>query len=229
MIDPAALDRFEALVTRRLRFEPVAYLLGRREFYGRSFRVDARVLTPRPETEHLVEAALERIPRPAAGYRILDVGTGSGILAATLAQERPDAVVFACDRSREALELAAANRAPRLHQADLVAAVADGSLDMVVANLPYLDPAAQDRDPPDLRHEPEMALYAGEQGLALNRRLLTEGLRVLRPGGWLLAEHGSLQGDELADRARALGYPEVFTGKDLAQRPRFLAARRGGA
>lgn len=201
-VPAAAAARFEALLARRLAGEPVAYLTGIKEFYGRPFAVDRRVLIPRPETEHLVEAALARAreaaPEPAAPGRprILDVGTGSGCLAVTLALELPGAEVAATDVSPAALAVAAANarrlgaRTVRFAAADRCAGLDLGRFDLVVSNPPYVDPDDAAALSPEITgFEPHRALFAAGRGEALIAALIAGG-EGLSPGASLLLEIG---------------------------------------
>jgi len=230
----AAGERFAALLERRLAGEPVAYLTGEREFWGRSFHVDRRVLIPRPETEHLVEAALAA-PLPAAP-RILDVGTGSGCLAVTLAVELPAARVVATDLSPAALAVAAVN--VRRHgvagrvallAADLWQPLRLGAFDLVVSNPPYVDPAtapALSREVVD--HEPGLALFAGDAGRAALRRLVEGAAAGLAPGARLLLEVGHDQATIVAQHGAASGLQIEGVGDDLAGIPRVVRLRRSG-
>lgn len=227
--------RFDELLAGRLERRPVAYLLGEKEFYGLPFRVGPGVLVPRPDSETLVELALARIPGDGAGFRVADIGTGSGCLAATLAHHRPAARVLAVELSSGALPLARANlapspeRAPRgvwLVQGDLAACLAPESLDLMVSNPPYVDPATSPELAPELDHEPPGALFAAERGLACVRELLPQARRVLRPGAWLVLEHGFDQGAAIREIAEAAGLVEVSTARDLGRRERCLLARQ---
>lgn len=226
--------RFHALLERRSTGEPAAYLLGRREFHGRTFGVDERVLIPRPETELLVEIALALSSGLPAAATVLDIGTGSGCIALTLAAERPHWRVLATDLSPGALACAQAN-ARRLGlesrvafvAADLAGPIALASIDLVVSNPPYVDPAEPALVALDVRtHEPHLALFAGDRGLAILARLfdLAEGLH----GGALLAcEIGFGQLDAvlaLSGRRRWLELVEVRT--DLAGIARDVVFRR---
>jgi release factor glutamine methyltransferase len=193
-VPAAAAARFEGLLERRLGGEPVAYLTGSREFYGRRFAVDERVLIPRPETEHLVEAALAAPlpPRP----RILDLGTGSGCLAVTLALELPGARVLATDASPAALAVAAANArrlgagGVRFAAADRYAGLELAAFDLVVANPPYIDPAEAGSLSPEItRFEPHGALFAADRGEAMLGELIAGAAR-LSAGASLVLEIG---------------------------------------
>ena len=227
----AHAERFRALVQRRAHGEPVAYLTGAREFWGRDFTVDARVLVPRPETEHLVEAALRLAatlpPRP----RILDLGAGSGAIAVTLALELPEARVVAVDRSPGALALSARNARAlgatslRLLAGDWAAALRVEEFDLLVSNPPYLDP----QDPAVQRevaaHEPPAALFAGRGGLDAYRALLTSVVGA-RPGTPLLLELGAGQAPALRALAPSRGWHLTAVVEDLAGIERVAELQR---
>jgi release factor glutamine methyltransferase len=225
-------ERYRELLRRRSKGEPVAYLFGEREFFGRPFAVDSRVLVPRPETEHLVERALalELPPRP----RILDLGTGSGCIAITLVLELPDARVVATDLSLDALQVARANArrhrlGPRLAllAADLAAPLALGAFDLVVSNPPYIDPGDAPGLSPEVRdHEPHLALFAPGHGTSVLERLLAAG-RGMAPGVSLLLEIGHDQVRALHDAvtdAPGLEWVEAF--EDYAGIHRVVHLRR---
>jgi release factor glutamine methyltransferase len=207
---------------QRIKGEPTQYVTGRQEFYGREFRVTRDVLIPRPETEHLVEAALAR-----GAENILDIGTGSGAIAVTLALETK-ARVTASDVSPAALRVARQNADALGARVDFVAcdlgdAFAEGSFDLLVSNPPYI--AGRDRASlqPEVRdHEPGLALFGGEDGLAIYRRLIPEAARLLRTGGWLMMELGD------ADAVQEIcgSWTGVEIVNDLAGIPRVLLARR---
>lgn len=213
---------FGRYLHQRIKGEPTQYITGRQEFYGREFRVTRDVLIPRPETEHLVEVAMSR-----GSNSILDIGTGSGAIGVTLALESK-ARVTASDVSAAALRIARKNAdalGARIDfvACDLGAAFAGGSFDLVVSNPPYI--AGRDRAglQAEVRdHEPELALFGGEDGLAVYRRLIPEAMRLLRTGGWLMMELG----DAAAVREMCAGWGDVEVVNDLAGIPRVLIARR---
>lgn len=210
----------------RLQGKPTQYITGHQEFYGREFRVTPDVLIPRPETEHVVEAALSRA---AGAPAILDVGTGSGAIAITLALETAARVV-ATDISVDALRVASENAralGARLNfiACDLTGAFAAGVFDMVVSNPPYvpaLDHSTIQREVRD--YEPPAALYGGDDGLDVYRRLVPEAQRLLKPGGWLMMELGYAVVD--AVRAMLADWRDVEITSDLAGLPRVAMARR---
>ncbi len=229
-LPPALAARLEPLLRRRTAREPVAHIVGEREFWSLSLAVDRRVLVPRPETELLVEAALRRSP---LARRVLDCGTGSGAVAAALARELPHATVWACDRSLAALAVARENcarHAPdvRLLAGDLLAAVRAAAVDLVVSNPPYLSESALAAVAPEVREfEPREALAAGPEGLDVLRRLIADATRVLAPGGWLLVEIGAGQDVAVRRLFEATGcYTDLVIEDDHAGIPRVVGARR---
>jgi release factor glutamine methyltransferase len=217
--------RFDALVARRARREPVAYILGRRAFRDLELHVDPRVLIPRPETELLVEAARE-LP---GGARVLDVGTGCGAVALALKQERPDLEVTGSDESAGALAVARANGdrlglAVAWRRADLLAG-AGGPWDAVLANPPYVADTELPALAPEIaRHEPPAALRAGEDGLAVIGRLVEEVAAAEVP--WVALEVGMGQAEAVRGRLAAAGYGGVEARPDLAGISRVVVARR---
>lgn len=207
--------RFEAACARRLQGEPVAYILGRKEFFGLQLHVDARVLVPRPDTETLVTWALEHM---APQGTVLDLGTGSGAIALALQQERPDATVMAVDRSDDALAVAQANAQRlglpvRFAQGDWLHDMA-GRFDLIVSNPPYI--AAQDPHLPELVHEPRQALVAGADGLDDLRTIVAAAGAHLHAGGWLLLEHGYDQAEAVRALLTQHGFTQVRSRSDLA-------------
>lgn len=213
---------------QRLEGMPTQYITGRQEFYGREFRVTRDVLIPRPETEHVVEACLARL---LPGMTVLDVGTGSGAIASTLALERP-VRVFASDISAPAVGVAARNAA-RLKATvtfacgDLLAAFRGASVELVVSNPPYVprtDAEGLQREVRDF--EPHVALFGGLTGLEVYERLAAEALDVLKPGGWLVMELG-YNSERPVRRMLETGWRQIESIPDLAGIPRVIAARAG--
>ncbi len=225
-----AAERFESLLMRRERGEPVAYLLGRRGFWTLDLHVTTATLIPRPETELLVEQALMRIPSDRA-VRIADLGTGSGAIALAIAMERSLALVIATDASRAALDVAQANAAAHeirnveFRQGDWWGALAGERFDLVVSNPPYIAHIDAHLDQGDLRFEPRAALASGVDGLNAIRVIVAGAPEHLHPGGWLLLEHGWEQGTAVRDLLRAAGFVDVATVRDLENRDRVTFGR----
>lgn len=248
----AALDavqqaEYEALLLRRAAGEPVAYILGEREFYGLMFKVTPAVLIPRPETELLVEMALQRCGRVAASppgtywrppcegmsqqVRVLDMGTGSGVIALSIARARPEVRVLACDASSDSLKVAAENM--RIHGignvdlllSDWYAALGAQRFDLIVSNPPYI---AMD-DPHllqgDVRFEPTSALASGDDGLRDIRHIISGAPARLTFRGWLLLEHGYDQAQQVRELLQSAGFSEVFSAQDLAGIERVSGGR----
>lgn len=215
-----AYEQFAEWVERRAAGEPLAYLVGEAEFRGRVFQVSPAVLIPRPETEVLIELALDKA-RWLAAPRIVDLGTGSGIVAVSLALECPVATVVAVDLSNEAISVAR-NNAGRLgakidfRQGDWLAPLAGERFDLIVSNPPYV----ADGDPHlalnGLPFEPQMALTDGADGLDCIRRIVADAAAHLKPGGWLLFEHGYDQGEASRNLLTAAGFKAASTFPDLA-------------
>ncbi len=222
-----ASARLAPLLARRVGREPVAQLVGEREFWSLPIRVDRRVLTPRPETEMLVEAVCR-----LGGRRILDAGTGSGAIAVAVAAERPGATVVALDRSADALAVARTNVPPsvRLVRGDWLGCFAAGSFDVVVSNPPYVPAGDLAALEPEVRdHEPREALVAGADGLDAYRVLVAQAATVCAPGGWLVVEMGAGQAAGVAALLDAVGqYDRCVVERDAAGIERVLAARRRG-
>ena len=219
-------EQYENLIRRRLASEPVQYITGVQEFFGLLFEVTPDVLIPRPETEHLVEAALERIKGEA---RIIDVGTGSGAIAVALAHALPRSLVTAVDLYPAALQ--AARRNAQRHgvfdrvtflQSDLLAEAGSGEFDAVVSNPPYIADA-EVLEPQVADYEPRSALYAGPTGLEVYKRLIPQARRVLKPLGWLMMEIG--YGQQPAVAALLSGWRALTFVPDLQGIPRVVLAQ----
>jgi release factor glutamine methyltransferase len=227
----AATDpTYRAMLARRLTGEPIAYILGHREFYGLEFEVSPAVLIPRADTELLVDLALERLPADAQGW-VADLGTGSGCVAIAIAQARPRLRVIACDVSPDALRVAARNAARHgarnvsFLQGDWLDALAGARLDMIVSNPPYI--RAADEHLPGLRHEPQLALVSGEDGLQAWRAIAADASRCLVSGGWLLMEHGYDQDEACRALLQGCGFGDLFSARDLGGQPRVTGGRAG--
>ncbi|MDA7416712.1 peptide chain release factor N(5)-glutamine methyltransferase [Xenophilus arseniciresistens] len=214
----AAAEAYRALCTRRAGGEPLAYLVGHKEFHGLNLQVDARVLVPRPDTETLVEWALAVLAGQAAP-QVLDLGTGSGAIALALQQARPDATVDAVDASADALAVARANAQRlglpvRFRQAHWLAGAPAAHYQAIVSNPPYI--AEGDAHLAALRHEPAQALASGADGLDDLRHLVQHAPGHLAPGGWLLLEHGWDQAEAVRALLHDRGFVDVQSKADLA-------------
>jgi len=219
VVEEAALLGFASLVARRAGGEPVAYLVGHREFFGREFAVSPAVLIPRPETELLIEIALARVG--AGNTAILDPGTGSGCIAVTLALEIPQAQVCAIDTSAAALAVAHTNAERhgaklRLLQSDWFAALDGERFDLIVANPPYIAAADPHLAEGDLRHEPSAALVSGADGLDAIRRLIAAAPAHLAPDGQLWLEHGYDQAEAVRALLVATGIVDIEQHRDFS-------------
>ena len=227
------LTPLRELVKRRGSGEPLQHLLGTVEFCGRSFRCDKRALVPRPETEQLVELLISHFKSEIARSRMIDVGTGSGVIALTLAAEFPKAEVVGADISEEALMLARenaerfglANRV-RLLRSNLLESM-QPSFDLIVANLPYVSTEDRQNLSREVLHDPEVALFAGARGDELMRQLIAQAPSWLRPGGMLAMEIGISQSETLVAALAAKNYRDIWTEKDYSGVIRFLFARYG--
>jgi len=232
-LEPQTLHAFQDLVERRAQGVPVAYLTGAREFWSLQLEVSEATLIPRPETEHLVECALEHIPAGAA-WHVADLGTGSGAVALAIAHERPMCRLVASDYSLPALAVARRN-ASRLSipnisfvAAHWLAPFRDSTFDMIVGNPPYIphaDPHLQNGEP---QFEPRTALASGDDGLNAMRAITAQAVNALRPGGWLLLEHGYDQTNAVIKLLTAQGYLAICDHKDLAGHGRVAEARTQG-
>ena len=222
---PEQARRFAALLARRLAGEPIAHLRGRQAFWKQELRVTPDTLIPRPETELLVELALELLPATVP-LIVADAGTGSGAIALALALERPAWTLLALDLSPGATAVAADNlrRAGATNawviRADWVAPLAPASLDALIANPPYIPSTDPHLTRGDLPHEPRTALAAGPEGLDAFRRLIPQARTRLKPGGLLALEHGFDQAPAVRDLLTAAGFTGVATRSDLAGQPR---------
>lgn len=231
MVPADQATRFEAAVARRAAGEPLAHVTGLAGFRHLVLRSDGRALIPRPETEGVVDLLLARVRTG----RVADIGTGSGCLALSLAQEGSFSQVVGVDVSAAALALAAENRARtglpvQVVRGDLAAPLATGAFDAVVSNPPYLTEAEYAAlDPSVARWEPALALASGADGLAATWRLLADLPRVLRPGGWMVLEVDCHRAAHVGRRAAELGWQDVQVGDDLFGRARYVVARRSDA
>ena len=229
--DPLAdhiVERFRQLLAARCAGQPVAHLLGSREFWSMQFRVTADTLIPRPETEHLVEYTLQLPLDDNAS--VLDYGTGSGVVAIVLATQRPGWDVTAIECSSSALAVAKENAAS--HQAEInfmqacdLSLVPPQSLDLLVSNPPYVAAGDAHLQQGDVRFEPTMALVAGEDGLDCIRMLVADAHRCLKSSGYLVMEHGFDQGDRVRELLAGAGYGNITTIKDLAGHDRLSAGQ----
>jgi release factor glutamine methyltransferase len=221
-------------VQRRVDGEPLQYLLGSWDFFGRAFRTDERALIPRPETEILVEIALKVIrTQPSSRNRLLDIGTGSGVLAITLALECPSLSVVGSDVSPQALNLARENaeahgleRRIEWIESDLLESVT-GPFDFLVANLPYIPTAELPKLASEVQRDPQLALDGGSDGLAVIRRLVQDAPKVLTGGAFVILEVGFDQADQVADLMRAQKFRDISVENDYQGVRRFVTAWYG--
>lgn len=222
---------FQQLLSRRLNGEPIAHIQGQREFWSLQIKVTPATLIPRPETELLVELALEHIPDTAT-FDIADLGTGSGAIALAVASERPQCSIVATDASEAALEIARHNAAQlgltniEFQQSDWYQTLGDSRFNLILSNPPYIRSDDPHLTQGDVRFDPRSALVAGVDGLDALRCIIGEASRHLRPGGWLLVEHGYDQGVAVAGIFAAAGFTEIATKNDLEGQPRVSLGRR---
>lgn len=225
----AQCDQLAELLARRQRGEPIAHLIGVREFWSLPLFVSPATLIPRPDTECLVEQALARLP--ATACRILDLGTGTGAIALALASERPDCDVVAVDRMADAVTLALRNKAHlaipnvRILQSDWFSALQGQSFEMIVSNPPYIDAQDPHLSEGDVRFEPLSALVAGDQGMADIAHIIAQSRHALTPGGFLLLEHGWQQGALVRDAFSQAGYTQIETCRDYGDNERITLGR----
>jgi release factor glutamine methyltransferase len=227
-------DRYDEVIRERARGCPTQYITGHQEFWGLDLLVSPAVLIPRPETEHLVETVLELVKQrgPEERLRLVDVGTGSGCIAMALASELPRAEIHACDLSDEALEMARANAARlgfenriAFRKSDLLSAYAGETFDFVVSNPPYVGESEADKVQRQVREfEPKVAVFSGQEGMDIYRRLIPQAKVALKRGGWFAAEIGF----SAESKVRELlgGWDEVQVTPDLQGIPRVIAARK---
>jgi release factor glutamine methyltransferase len=222
---------FNALIKQREQGTPIAYLTGTREFWSRNFTVTADVLIPRPDTELLIELSLELIPKNLA-VKLIDLGTGSGIIAVTLAAERPNAQVIAVDASLAALNVAKHNAQQHrltnieFYQSDWFSHVPNELFDMVISNPPYIDSDDEHLQQGDVRFEPKTALIADNQGLSDIEIIADKARRYLKPAGHLLIEHGYNQAAQVQAIFNALAYDKVQSYRDLSGQPRVTYGQK---
>ena len=221
------VERFDDLVERRLSGEPTQYLTGVQDFFGLEFDVSPAVFIPRPETELLVEEVIENAPQ---GAQIIDIGTGAGCIAVAISANRPDACVFAVERSPAALEMARRNarlHAPHVRFANgsLLAPFREGRFELVVSNPPYVAKSTSPTLQKEVGFEPDLALFGGDDGLAVYERLIPQAHAALKPGGELVLELGY---DSLPGVVRILGedWEKPVVRNDLAGIPRALRVRK---
>ncbi|MEE3328649.1 MAG: peptide chain release factor N(5)-glutamine methyltransferase [Myxococcota bacterium] len=226
--------RYRELIALRVSERvPVSILVGEKEFWSRSFRVNSDVLTPRPDTETLVEASLDRMADPERAYRVLDLGTGSGAIALSLALERPAAQITATDLSSAALQIARKNaeelqveETVEFREGSLFEPLGHTQFDLIVSNPPYLAERDSADLPAELKHEPSVALFGGVDGYRVLEPLAAEAIQWLSPGGWLLLEMDPAQIERVGQWLSDSGLGVIETLRDLAGRDRVLVARR---
>ena len=222
---------FLDLVRRRQEGEPVAYLTGRREFWGLALKVNQHVLIPRPETELLVEKSLEKL-KGETKARVADLGTGSGAIAIALASEKPDWEILATDISTEALSVALENatefKLDNIHffLGNWLQTLEGKKFNAIASNPPYIEAGDRHLDEGDVRFEPELALVSGDDGLDAIRRIAKDSISCLVKGGWLLLEHGYDQGERVRKILTENGYSDVETSRDLAGHERVTIGSR---
>lgn len=224
------LATFEAYIAQRQQGTPLAYITGHREFWSREFAVNAHVLIPRHDTELVIELCLKRIPHHTS-LKVIDLGTGSGIIAITLAAERPKLEVFACDKSHEALEMAKINAKThnvsriKFYESDWFEGIPDNRYDFIISNPPYIDVNDEHIHQGDLRFEPQSALVSSKQGLHDIEQIINAALKQLNPQGHLIIEHGYNQKSAVNALFQQLGYQHIETFLDLSGQPRVTCGQ----
>jgi len=236
-LTPEEEFHYDKVVDERARGVPTQYLTGHQEFWGLDLLVSPAVLIPRPETEHVVETVLELVKelKPVATLRLVDVGTGSGAIALALASELPRAEIHACDISDDALEMARLNAARlgleqriNFRKSDLLSAYTGEKFDFVVSNPPYVGESEMDKVQKQVREfEPKIAVFSGEQGMDIYRRLIPEAREALKPGGMLVVEIGF--SSEQKVRELLEDWADVLVTADLHGIPRVISAKRRAA
>lgn len=226
-LNPEQIARFYAVLARRLEGEPIAYITGYREFYGREFNVSPDVLIPRPETELLVELALARIPI-GQSIQVLDLGTGSGCIAISLALERPQACITTIDCSAAALAIARLNKKKwnanlTLLESDWFSALGNLKFDLIVGNPPYVAEDDPHLSSGDVRYEPASALRSGKEGMGALSHIIREACTFLNISGCLLLEHGHNQRLPVQNAFHLSGFGETTTRQDLAGKDRVTS------
>lgn len=224
------IESYNALVLERQQGKPLAYIIGSREFWSKEFLVSPAVLIPRPDTELLIELSLKLIPKNLP-CNIIDLGTGSGVIAITLAVERPNAQIFACDLSLEALEIAKINAVKhkvetiQFYHSHWFDNISDGKFSLIVSNPPYLAEGDDHLSQGDLRFEPQIALVADQDGLSDIRLIAKTARNRLENGGNLVMEHGYDQSKAVQNIFHQFGYQDIRTHTDLAGHPRVTSGQ----
>ena len=236
-LTPEEEFHYDKVVDERARGVPTQYITGHQEFWGLDLLVSPAVLIPRPETEHMVETVLELVKelKPVATLRLMDVGTGSGAIALALASELPRAEIHACDISDDALEMARLNAARlgleqriNFRKSDLLSAYAGEKFDFVVSNPPYVGESEMDKVQKQVREfEPKIAVFSGEEGMDIYRRLIPEAREALKPGGMLVVEIGFSSEQQVRELLQ--DWADVQVTADLQGIPRVISAKRKGS
>ena len=236
-LTPEEEFHYDKVVDERARGVPTQYITGHQEFWGLDLLVSPAVLIPRPETEHVVETVLELVKelKPVATWKLVDVGTGSGAIALALASELPRAEIHACDISDDALEMARLNAARlgleqriNFRKSDLLSAYAGEKFDFVVSNPPYVGESEMDKVQKQVREfEPKIAVFSGEEGMDIYRRLIPEAREALKPGGILVVEIGFSSEQQVRELLQ--DWVDVQATADLQGIPRVISAKRQGS